>query len=451
MLEFTRENTGKVFEARKANVEASQDKVVQQGKVVDKDKALEAGEKPNAAKRVKWAVDEPTSDDAAKYVNKEDWTDNMLEIRKRIRSGLPFFILGHAGWGKTALIKGIAKKFGYSIITVYLDKALPEDLNGIPVPMEGSNRSVYQETALPAWAAYMLDNPDKKFLLFFDEMNQADPRVMNALMPIVKENTIAGLVIPNYTVGAAGNYKDENDATHEMSTPLMERFAPIIQWEDKTPKAWREYFDYIRKEWSGKVGEQLLDQLDKVKEVFSSPRVINEKLLPFIWKIKQLGEEEWEFYDANDYKKFIYGRGMLDEDVKLNRTDEDDIALLCDYIDAWMREDGTAEEKTNTRSRNQLVAPEWVKEHIANGMEFGWVYGGPDEDSKDLYLVSRENIMDIFDDDDDPEMPTAEQVQQEIKFNEKKGLTFKYETVKQGLKDNPKLKIEPRFRKKYGV
>ena len=143
ILDYALEKNSSVFEAaRKQNVEPSDTKVVQNGKVTDKEKALDAGEKPNAAKRVKWAVDEPTSDDALKYANKEDWTDNMKEIRKRLRTGLPFFILGHAGWGKTAIIKQIAKKFGYSIITVYLDKALPEDLNGIPVPMEGARQEV---------------------------------------------------------------------------------------------------------------------------------------------------------------------------------------------------------------------------------------------------------------------------------------------------------------------
>ena len=62
-------------------VEPSEEKVVVNGKVVDKEKAMDDAEKPNAAKRMKWAVDEPTSDDAAKYANKEDWDNNMKRER----------------------------------------------------------------------------------------------------------------------------------------------------------------------------------------------------------------------------------------------------------------------------------------------------------------------------------------------------------------------------------
>jgi hypothetical protein len=446
MLEFAREHTGQtIFEAKK-ETQPSDDKVVQNGKLVDKDKALDAGERPNAARRVKWAVDEPTSDDALKYANKEDWTDNMKEIRKRIRTGLPFFILGHAGWGKTAIIKQIAKKFGYSIITVYLDKALPEDLKGIDVPMEGPNKTVYQETALPAWAAYMLDNPNKKFLLFFDEMNQADPRVMNALMPIVKENTIGGVEIPNYTVAAAGNYHDENEATSELSRPLMERFAPIIKWEDKTPKAWKEYMKHIHSVWDDKVGKDLVDEIEKSCELFSSPRVIDEKLLSYIWKTKQLGEEEWDFYDASDYLKFIKGEGILDPDIEHSRTDEEDLERLADYIDSWMREDNNKKEKENNRSRNSLVSPDWLKEDVKHGMETGWIVSNDDM----RYACARENIVDLFVEEDDDEI-SAEMVFQEVKLNEKKGINFKYETVKDALKDNPHLMVEDQYKSKYGV
>lgn len=441
ILDYALEKNSSVFEAaRKQNVEPSDTKVVQNGKVTDKEKALDAGEKPNAAKRVKWAVDEPTSDDALKYANKEDWTDNMKEIRKRLRTGLPFFILGHAGWGKTAIIKQIAKKFGYSIITVYLDKALPEDLNGIPVPMEGAKGSVYQETALPAWAAYMLDNPDKKFLLFFDEMNQADPRVMNALMPIVKENTIAGVEIPNYTVAAAGNYHDENEATSDLSRPLMERFAPIIKWEDQSPKAWKEYMKHIHSEWDSKVGKDLVDEIEKSCELFSSPRVIDEKLLTFLWKIKQLGPEEWEFYDASDYMKFINGEGILDPDIKHERTDDENLSKLADYIDSWMREEPNKEEKKNTRTRDQLSAPDWLKETIEHGMMNGWAW----DPQKNKWAFTRENVIDLIVDDDDE--VTAEMVYQEIKRNEKKGLKFRYETIKDALKDNPNLLVDPNHR-----
>lgn len=432
-----------VTEARR-KVEPSDDKVVQNGKIVDKDKTLEAAEKPNAAKRMKWAVDEPTDDDATKYADKSEWTNNMKMVRSRIRANKPFFILGHAGWGKTAIIKSVAKKFGLSIITVYLDKAVPEDLDGIPVPMEGKKGSVYQERAMPAWASYMIEHPDKKFLLFFDEMNQADPRVMNALMPIVQENTIGGYYIPNYIVAGAGNYKDENAATSKMSEPLMERFAPIIQWEDKTPEAWKEYFDYIHKEWDSKVGKELVNEFEKNSNLFRSPRVVDQKLLGFIYNIKELGEEEWDFYDPEFYLKYMKGEGILEDD--LSRSEQGDIEKLAEYIDSWMREDGS-EEKANTRSRETLDAPDWLKEDVEHGMKLGWIIG---DDGK-KYVMSKENITELFIDEGVESEVNAEQIWQEVKKNEKKGIKFKYDTVKDALKDNSRLQVEKKYHKKYGI
>ena len=73
-------------------------------------------------------------------------------------------------------------------------------------------------------------------------MNQAQPDVMNALMPIVLEHEIAGrkygptdkngkVTESNFFVGAAGNFEDENDAVNELSGPLKSRFKPIIVWK----------------------------------------------------------------------------------------------------------------------------------------------------------------------------------------------------------------------------
>lgn len=436
---------GQVSEARKNKVEPSDDVVVQNGKIVDKDDAIRDAQKPNAAKKTKWAIDEPTSDDAAKYANKEDWTNNMLMIRARLRANKPFFILGHAGWGKTQIIKSIAKKFGRTIITVYLDKAVPEDLDGIPVPMEGKKGTVYQERAMPGWASYMIDNPDKKFLLFFDELNQADPRVMNALMPIVQENTIGGYYIPNYVVGAAGNYHDENDAVSDMSEPLMERFAPIIKWEDKTPEAWKQYIKHIHSVWDSKVGKELVDEFDKNKECFRSPRVIDQKMLEFLYEIKQAGPEEWDFYDPAFYLNYMQGKGILEDNLK--RSEQDDIQKLAEYIDTWMHEDAAGKkEKENKRSREILEAPDWLKKDIENGMKAGWVY----DDDNNRHLFSRDIMFDLF----DPEVVTAEQIAQEVRKNEKKGIKMKYETAKEGMKDNPSLSvdaIDPKRRKELGI
>lgn len=433
-----------INEAGRKQVEPSEEKVVVNGKVTDKDDALKAGAKPNAAKRVKWAIDEPTDNDALKFADKDEWDTNMKMLRARLRANKPFFILGHAGWGKTQVIKALAKKFGRTIITVYLDKAVAEDLDGIPVPMEGEKGSVYQERAMPAWAAYMIENPDKKFLLFFDEMNQADPRVMNALMPIVQENTIGGYHIPNYIVGAAGNYKDENTATSKLSEPLMERFAPVIQWEDKTPESWAHNFkNFMHPTWDAKVGKELVNEFEKNAKLFRSPRVIDQKLLEFLWEIKQLGEEEWDFYDSEFYLKYLQGEGILEDD--LSQSEKKDVEKLAEYIDSWMRDDSSTGQKANRRDRDVLDAPQWLKEEIEHGMKKGWIAGDNYKVDHKKYGFARQLLGDLFFMDE----ITMEQIMQEVAKNEKKGITFKYETAQEAY--DAGWEMEEETKKKYGV
>ena len=449
----------------KKGVEPSDNKVVVNGKVTDKDKTLDAAEKPNAAKKLNWAVDEPTDNDATKYANKDEWDTNMKMIRARVRAGKPFFILGHAGWGKTQVIKAIAKKFGYTIITVYLDKAVPEDLDGIPVPME-SGGHVYQERALPGWAAYMLENKDTKFLLFFDEMNQADPRVMNALMPIVQERTVGGIKFfngntPIFNVAAAGNYKDENDAVSDMSEPLMERFAPIIQWNDNTPEAWEHNFTtYQHPTWDARLGKDFVNEFEKNAQLFRSPRVIDQKLFEFLWEIKQLGEEEWEFYDADFYLKYMEGEGILVDDLK--QSEKKDVEKLAEYIDAWMRED-SENKKANNRSREILDAPPSLKREIEMGMKNGWI-GGDDYNNGDntRWAFTRDLLPYLFNMDDYVDMDdkgnviwegpiTMEQIMQEVSKNEKKGIKFKYETAKEAVAAGYEVENDPKIRKAVGL
>ena len=156
----------------------------------------------------------------------------------------PFFILGEAGWGKTSIIKDMAKRFKRQVITIYLDKAEKEDLGGIPAPIKNADGRVTRKMLAPDWAEYMADHPETQFLLFFDEMNQATPDIMNALMPIVLEHQICGKKYDNFFVGAAGNFEHENDAVSDLSAPLTSRFKPIIVWETGTEEAWHEAFEH---------------------------------------------------------------------------------------------------------------------------------------------------------------------------------------------------------------
>lgn len=444
MTSFAKDHLENLSEARRETVGVSDEKVVVQGKVTDKDKALKDAKKPNAARKVSWAVDEPTDNDVMKYANRDEWDDNMIAIRGCLKGKKPFFIIGHSGWGKTEVIKSVAKKFGYTIITVYLDKACAEDLGGIPVPMEGAKNSVYQELALPGWAAYILSNPDTKFLLFFDEMNQADPYVMNTLMPIVKDNVVGNVKIPNYLACAAGNYKDENGATHELSDPLEQRFVYLV-WEDKTPETWAANFkNYMHPTWDSKVGKELVDELERNCKLFKSPRIIDQKILSTVWEIKKEGPEEWDFYGPKFYMKLL----KRNLEPNLTRSEEEDVEKLAEYLDSWMRDDSTA--KANTRSRELLDAPQELKDEIKHGMERGWISGDDWDEKRTRYAFARDILGDVFYMDDfcGKGPITMEQIQQEVSKFEKMGIKFRFETAKEAYEAG--FVVEDAVRKRLG-
>ena len=262
---------------------------------------------PNSKNRIKWAVDEPESDEANDDLdlNSPDNTESLEDLIDKFDTEEDFFIIGRAGWGKTSLIKKLAKKYNRVVLTVYLDKAEAVDLGGIPVPVKSNTKGKvknalgkYEERefakqvkALPEWASLMYENLDTDFLLFFDEMNQAAPDVMNALMPIVLEHEICGIKFDNFFVGAAGNFEDENGAVSELSGPLKSRFKPLITWEVNTERAWKQTFKYLHKKWDKVITKELVNAFEDAATCFENPRELEMKIFQYIYRIKVKGGE----------------------------------------------------------------------------------------------------------------------------------------------------------------
>ena len=123
-----------------------------------------------------------------------------------------------------------------------------------------------------------------------------------------------------------------------------------------------------------------------------------------------------------------------------------------------MRSESTA-EKENNRSRDLLDAPQGLKDLIKFGMEKGWI---EDETSGDRtqWAFSRDVSGEIFELDHWVEKDTKghityngpitmEQIMQEIKKNEKKGIKFRFETAKEAIAAG--YHIDDETKKKYGL
>lgn len=120
----------------------------------------------------------------------ESSNDLNNEISSNIKAGKDFAINAKSTSDYSKIEKSLkdnAKKNNYECITVYLDKAEPEDLAPIG-------------DAFPSWAAKVKDNNDSKFIVYFAECETANKKVMNALMPIVLDHEIGGKKMKNMVV-----------------------------------------------------------------------------------------------------------------------------------------------------------------------------------------------------------------------------------------------------------
>ena len=372
----------------------------------------------------KFAIDEPTDNDAIEPLSKDQLNKNMKRLLMKFKADEPFFIMGEAGWGKTSIIKSMAKRFGRTVITVYLDKCEATDLGGIPVPREDKRGNAYVDSAMPAWAQYMLEHDDQQFLLFFDEMNQADGAVMNALMPIVLETEVCGVKFDNFIVGAAGNFDHENDAVNELSGPLKSRFKPIIVWETGGDAEWKQAFDFMHKEWDGKLGEDgpaYIDLLQENRDLFQNPREVEHKILK--WCSKMIDTDDKDLFDVEDYLDRL--KGLTKED--LNRTQEDKLKKLAEAT--YNLVNGLPLSPERKRNKGKEMMDETLKNNIKKAMRNGFMTNGPDSSDKRKYGISRENAPLIF---CDPEMTenacNREMFDRYINKLEADGIKFKYET-----------------------
>lgn len=259
-------------------------------------------------------IDAPSPEDRNLFKDRKDWLLSYKLLWSRIVARKNFFVQGEAGWAKSAVIKQMAKKAGFTVITVFLDKALPEDLDGLPAVREDKRRvgRVVQEKAMPVWAQYMYDHPKTKFLLFFDELNQASNDVLKALMPIShKDRVICGHEFKNYFCGAAGNLKTENDL-EDLPRPVMARFGgKPIRWltglndDPKIAKeAWKQSFEYLHGKYDKELGKDVINAFEREclsyhPTLFAAPRDLEDYIFDWLVEIKE-GDIDMDDYDRID-------------------------------------------------------------------------------------------------------------------------------------------------------
>ena len=370
-----------------------------------------------------WGVDEPYDDDYLKEnpLPNDQLTDNQAIVMSCCDSRQPFFVQGRAGWAKTSIIKDIAKRRHFRIVTVYLDKCEATDLFGIPVPIKNDDGTVETVNAMPGWAAVIANNPDSDFLLFFDEMNQAAPDVQNALMPIVNpdQHEICGIKLDNYFVGAAGNLSEENSSLWDLNGPLGSRFE-VIDWSSGTEEDWNSAFRHLHNKYDKKGDlKEVIDELDKNRDLFINPREIEQSI---IGKVVSLMGKDCSYLTPQRLLKEWQRR--FRDDLTHSQSNARD--SLVNFIYNILVDNAEGANKTRRRQKNKDMLDGVLLDAIVSGMKNGWVLVIEDDGSSTIYGVSRESINRLI----DSEEATAEQIETAISNLETQGIKFRYEKDK---------------------
>lgn len=140
----------------------------------------------------------------------------VQQLKEYMKASKNILIAGEAGTGKTEMLRAAAKELDLTM-KYYSSSTLDPfaDLVGIPVPNTTTKLVEY----------YRPKEIDEAQVIFFDELNRADPKTINAVMEIIQFRSINGEALRNlHCVVAAINPVDKGYNTEELDIAVRDRF-----------------------------------------------------------------------------------------------------------------------------------------------------------------------------------------------------------------------------------
>jgi hypothetical protein len=184
------------------------------------------------------------------------------ELRKTV---VPLFI-GNPGLGKTVFIEEFAKEKGVELVELITSQMSPFEISGIAMPDKDLKKMIYYNFD-------RLENLKDGDILFFDELLNGNPIVLNACLTILEQRKfISGKPLPNIMIIAAANPQGMSPLTPQ----IKERFV----WYDVKFDG-PMWTDYMIKKYgiTSKIGRKLVSLIKEetfTSNNFYTPRSIDK-------------------------------------------------------------------------------------------------------------------------------------------------------------------------------
>ena len=188
------------------------------------------------------------------------------ELALMVKAGLNILFVGPHGVGKTQTVRNTCVSLGLSLgyyHTPTLDPYI--DFIGVPYPSEA------KDGTFDLLKSRQLKDAE---VLFFDEINRADDRILNALFEIIQFRACNGTPFPQVrSVFAAINPSNDDYHVAEMDAALLDRFDAVVYVGPNYDK------DIMKAEFGGddkaeRLAENLIAWTPNISEGYVSPRAL---------------------------------------------------------------------------------------------------------------------------------------------------------------------------------
>lgn len=259
-------------------------------------------------------------------------------LLKEISTMLPYttiHLIGPSGSGKTSLVESLIniKELEIDELKIVRLQGVSSEDFRLPVVktlkknfsfeeerkvVELINMGIFQE---------ILDNPDKKYLVFFDELLRAEASITPLLFGLL-ERRINGIKAPNMLVMCSSNYRDEYISNFDFSDSALRRRQIFIEYKpskDDILDFMKEnrYNDILISAISDMKIEEIISHDDTSLELEQDTQLGSWSLLNDRWKklkietfkagrldISKYGEY---FFSSKTKKKFLNNLTLLEQ------------------------------------------------------------------------------------------------------------------------------------------